>query len=66
MNSAHNPTYDAVLAAKFASAARHSRLVRILRVSVPATVVVAMAVIIYVAFFNKFRIPELPLTVENM
>ena len=66
MNSAHNPTYDAALAAKFASAARHSRLVRILRVSVPATVVVAMAVIIYIAFFNKFRIPELPLTVENM
>ena len=66
VNSAHNPTYDAALAAKFASAARHSRLVRILRVSVPATVVVAMAVIIYIAFFNKFRIPELPLTVENM
>ncbi|RXH24591.1 MULTISPECIES: LPS export ABC transporter periplasmic protein LptC [Bradyrhizobium] len=66
MNSAHNPTYDAALAAKFASAARHSRLVRILRVWVPATVVVAMAVIIYIAFFNKFRIPELPLTVENM
>jgi lipopolysaccharide export system protein LptC len=66
VNSAHNPTYDAALAAKFASAARHSRLVRILRVWVPATVVVAMAVIIYIAFFNKFRIPELPLTVENM
>ena len=66
MNSAQNPTYDAALAAKFASAARHSRLVRILRVWVPATVVVAMAVIIYIAFFNKFRIPELPLTVENM
>ena len=66
VNSAHNPTYDAALAAKFASAARHSRLVRILRVSVPATVIVAMAVIIYIAFFNKFRIPELPLTVENM
>ena len=66
MNSAQFSTYDAALAAKFASAARHSRLVRILRVSVPATVVVAMAVIIYIAFFNKFRIPELPLTVENM
>jgi lipopolysaccharide export system protein LptC len=66
VNSAQFPTYDAALAAKFAQAARHSRLVQILRVSVPATVVVAMAVIIYVAFFNKFRIPPLPVSVENV
>lgn len=66
MNSAQFPTYDAALAAKFASAARHSRLVRILRIGVPATVVVAMAVIIYIAFFNKYRIPNLPVSVENV
>ena len=66
MNSAQFPTYDAALAAKFAQAARHSRLVRILRIGVPATVVVAMAVIIYIAFFNKYRIPNLPVSVKNV
>jgi lipopolysaccharide export system protein LptC len=66
VNSAQFPTYDAALAAKFAQAARHSRLVRILRIGVPATVVVAMVVIIYIAFFNKYRIPNLPVSVENM
>ena len=58
MNSAQFSTYDAALAAKFASAARHSRLVRILRVAVPATVVVAMASIVAVStFLNPFQIP---------
>ncbi|MBC7037612.1 LPS export ABC transporter periplasmic protein LptC, partial [Salmonella enterica subsp. enterica serovar Enteritidis] len=38
MDSAQIPTYDAALAAKFASAARHSRLVRILRIAVPGAV----------------------------
>jgi lipopolysaccharide export system protein LptC len=66
VNSAQFSTYDAALAAKFAQAARHSRLVRILRIGVPTTVVMAMAVIIYIAFFNKFRIPNLPVSVGNM
>ena len=66
MNSAQFSTYDAALAAKFASAARHSRLVRILRIAVPVTVVLAMAVIIYIAYFNKFHFPNLPVSVENM
>jgi lipopolysaccharide export system protein LptC len=66
VTSAQYSTNDAALAARFASAARHSRLVRILRISVPATVVVAMAVIIYIGFFNIYRFPGLPLTVENM
>ena len=58
MNSAHNPTYDAALAAKFASAARHSRLVRILRVAVPVTVAASMAAIVAVStFLNPFQIP---------
>ena len=58
MNSAHNPTYDAALAAKFASAARHSRLVRILRIAVPATVAASMAAIVAVStFLNPFKIP---------
>ncbi|MGY3106926.1 LPS export ABC transporter periplasmic protein LptC [Bradyrhizobium sp. LM6.9] len=59
MNLAHNPTYDAALAAKFAGAARHSRLVRILRIAVPTTVAVAMAVIVVAVstFLNPFKIP---------
>ncbi|MBW8856495.1 MAG: LPS export ABC transporter periplasmic protein LptC, partial [Bradyrhizobium sp.] len=58
MNSAHNVTYDAALAAKFASAARHSRLVRILRVAVPATVAAAMGLLVLIStIFNPFQIP---------
>lgn len=68
MNSAQNPTYDAALAAKFASAARHSRLVRILRIAVPGAVVLSMAVIIGVSIFNPFRMlmPKLPLDSGNL
>jgi len=58
VNSAQNPTYDAALAAKFASAARHSRLVRILRIAVPVTVAASMAAIVAVStFLNPFQIP---------
>jgi lipopolysaccharide export system protein LptC len=58
VNSAQNPTYDAALAAKFASAARHSRLVRILRIAVPVTVAASMAAIVAVStFLNPFKIP---------
>ncbi|MCK1650794.1 LPS export ABC transporter periplasmic protein LptC [Bradyrhizobium sp. 149] len=58
MNSAHNPTYDAALAAKFASAARHSRLVRILRIAVPTTVAAAMGLLVLIStIFNPFQIP---------
>lgn len=58
MNSAQIPTYDAALAAKFASAARHSRLVRILRIAVPVTVIVSLAAIVAVStFLNPFQIP---------
>lgn len=58
MNSAQNPTYDAALAAKFASAARHSRLVRILRIAVPVTVAASIAAIVAVStFLNPFQIP---------
>ena len=68
MNSAQNPTYDAALAAKFASAARHSRLVRILRVAVPGAVLLSLAVIVGVSIFNPFRMimPKLPLDSGNL
>jgi lipopolysaccharide export system protein LptC len=68
VNSAQNPTYDAALAAKFASAARHSRLVRILRIAVPGAVLLSMAAIVGVSIFNPFRMlmPKLPLDSGNM
>jgi lipopolysaccharide export system protein LptC len=66
VNSVQNPAYDAALEARFAVAARHSRLVHILRIAVPAAVGLATALIIYIAFFNKFRIPELPFNPGNM
>jgi lipopolysaccharide export system protein LptC len=52
---------------RFATAARHSRLVRILRVAVPAAVLLSMAVIVGFAIFNPFRIQaNLPLDVGNL
>jgi lipopolysaccharide export system protein LptC len=54
--------------ARFASAARHSRMVRVLRIAVPAAVVLAMASIIAVSIFNPFRIllPKLPVDMSNL
>jgi lipopolysaccharide export system protein LptC len=64
VNSAQFSTYDAALAAKFAQAARHSRLVRILRIAVPATVVLAMASIVAVStFLNPFSM--IPIKVDS-
>jgi lipopolysaccharide export system protein LptC len=64
VNSAQFSTYDAALAAKFATAARHSRLVRILRIAVPVTVVLAMASIVAVStFLNPFSM--IPVKVDS-
>ena len=54
--------------ARFAIAARHSRMVRVLRVAVPAAVILAMASIIAVSVFNPFRmlLPKLPLDMGNL
>jgi lipopolysaccharide export system protein LptC len=54
--------------ARFASAARHSRMVRILRIAVPAAVVLAMASIVMVSVFNPFRIllPKIPVDMSNL
>src|SRR3984957_43595 len=51
--------------ARFAIAARHSRMVRVLRVAVPATVILAMTMIIVTSIYNPFRmlLPKLPLDV---
>jgi lipopolysaccharide export system protein LptC len=54
--------------ARFAIAARHSRIVRVLRVAVPAAVILSMAAIVMVSIFNPFRmlLPKLPLDMENL
>jgi lipopolysaccharide export system protein LptC len=69
VNSVQNPAYQAGMDARFAMAARHSRMVRLLRVAVPAAVVLAMAAIVFVSVFsNPFRmlLPNLPLDIGNL
>jgi lipopolysaccharide export system protein LptC len=57
VNSVQNPAYQASLEARFAIAARHSRMVRLLRIAVPAAVGLAMATVIGISLFNPFRMP---------
>ena len=74
MNSIQNPALGqtlgqnaasgAGLEARFAAAARHSRMVRVLRVAVPAAVLLAMAGVVFVSIYNPFRIPLLKLPVD--
>jgi len=53
--------------ARFAAAARHSRLVRTLRLAVPLVVVLSMAVIIAISVFNPFRyLSKLPIDVGDL
>jgi lipopolysaccharide export system protein LptC len=54
--------------ARFAIAARHSRMVRVLRVAVPAAVILAMTAVVAVSVFNPFRmlLPKLPLDMGNL
>src|SRR5262247_1525497 len=68
VNFVQNQTYDATLEARFRAAARHSRMVRILRIAVPAAVILAMTSIIAVSIFNPFRmlIPKLPVDIGNL
>lgn len=68
MNSVQNPAYLTGLEARFAAAARHSRMVRVLRIAVPAAVVLAMAGIVAVSIFNPFRmlLPKLPVDMGNL
>jgi lipopolysaccharide export system protein LptC len=68
VNSVQNPAYVAGMEARFAAAARHSRMVRVLRVAVPAAVIVAMAGIVAVSVFNPFRmlLPKLPVDMGNL
>ena len=68
MYSAQNPSVQATMDARFAIAARHSRLVRVLRIAVPAIVALAMAGVVAISIFNPFRalMKQLPLDVDNL
>jgi lipopolysaccharide export system protein LptC len=68
VNSVQSQAQVAGLEARFAAAARHSRMVQILRIGVPAVVGLAMGVIIYIAVFNPFKevIAKLPLEMDNV
>jgi lipopolysaccharide export system protein LptC len=68
VNFVQNQTFDATLEARFRVAARHSRLVRILRVAVPVAVGLAMAAILGVSIFNPFRMLKgtLPVDISNL
>ncbi len=68
MNSVQNPAMQANLEARFAAAARHSRMVRFLRIAVPGAVCLAMAAVIGISIFNPFRMlmPKLPIDMGNL
>jgi lipopolysaccharide export system protein LptC len=68
VNSVQNPAYQAGMEVRFAIAARHSRVVRVLRVAVPAAVILSMAAIVLVSVFNPFRmlLPKLPIDMANL
>jgi lipopolysaccharide export system protein LptC len=69
VTSAQNPTYDPGLEVRFAAAARHSRMVRMLRVAVPAAVLLALAGVLGISLFNPFRITglaKLPVDMSNL
>jgi len=67
VNSIQSPAYSVGLEARFARAARHSRMVRLLRIAVPAAVLLAMAGIVVVSsVLNPFHIPKLPVDMGNL
>lgn len=61
------PVYQAGMDVRFAAAARHSRVVRILRVLVPTVVALSMGAIVAISVFNPFRLlTKLPLDMGNL
>jgi lipopolysaccharide export system protein LptC len=66
--SFQNPTLQAGMDARFAIAARHSRMVRVLRIAVPAVVGLAMAGVVAISIFNPFRalMKQLPIDIDNL
>jgi len=70
VNSIQNPAYLIGLEARFARAARHSRMVRLLRIAVPAAVILALAGIVLVSSvlnpFHNMQFPKLPVDIGNL
>ncbi|WP_298260942.1 LPS export ABC transporter periplasmic protein LptC [Bradyrhizobium sp.] len=68
MNSVQNSAYQDAMEVRFAMAARHSRMVRVLRVAVPAAVILSLATIVVVSVYNPFRmlLPKLPVDMSNL
>jgi len=69
LNSIQNPAYVTGMEARFAAAARHSRMVQVLRVAVPAAVLLAMASIVLISVINPFRIlapNNVPVDMSNL
>ena len=68
MYSFQNPTLQAGMDARFAIAARHSRMARVLRIAVPAVVGLAMAGVVAISIFNPFRalMKQLPIDIDNL
>jgi lipopolysaccharide export system protein LptC len=68
VNYVDSPAFDTGLEARFAVAARHSRMVRVLRIAVPAVVLLAMAGLVAISVFNPFRmlLPKLPVDIGNL
>ena len=68
MYSVQNPALQAGMDARFAIAARHSRMVRVLRIAVPAVVALAMAGVVAISIFNPFRalMKQLPIDMDNL
>jgi len=69
VSSVQNPAYHAGMEARFAVAARHSRMVRILRIAVPAAVILSLvSVFLVMSVFNPFRmlLPKLPVDMSNL
>jgi len=68
VSSIQNAAYEAGMDARFAVAATPSRMVRILRVAVPAAVILSLATIVAVSVFNPFRmiLPKLPIEMGNL
>jgi lipopolysaccharide export system protein LptC len=66
--SVQNPALQAGMDARFAIAARHSRMVRVLRIAVPAVVGLAMAGVVAISIFNPFRalMKQLPIDMDNL
>jgi lipopolysaccharide export system protein LptC len=68
LSTIQDATYETGMEARFAVAERHSRLVRFLRIAVPAAVALSLASIILVSVYNPFRmlLPKLPVDMSNL